>query len=67
MAYTSTDLTNLQAAIASGELRVQVGDQEVTYRSIWELRAAERDVSAALSAQNTGRLTPRWRQGIFSD
>ena len=37
MAYTQTDLDNIDAAIASGELRVQVDGRDITYRSIDDL------------------------------
>ena len=40
MAFSATDVANLQAAIASGELTVKHGTKSVTYRSIAELRAA---------------------------
>ena len=67
MAYTEDDLSALQDALASPDLRVQIGDQEVTFRSVYELRDAIRLVEADLKSQKQGTLSPRWRQSIFSD
>jgi hypothetical protein len=52
VAYTSTDLDNIRAAIAKGELEVRFGDRSVTYRSIAELLQAEQHIANALA---TGR------------
>ncbi len=59
MSYRSEQLEALQAALASGERRVTLGDQTVEYRSLAELQAAIRTVEAAL-ARTAG--TPRARQ-----
>lgn len=37
MAFTNQDLINIEKSIASGELRVKLGDKEVTYKSTAEL------------------------------
>ena len=49
MAYTTEHLAALKQALASGALRVRSGDQDITYRSIAELREAIATVDAALS------------------
>lgn len=59
MSWTSTDLTAIETAIASGELRVKFSDREVQYRSIDELLRA-RDIiksSIAGAAAPTVRST----------
>jgi hypothetical protein len=58
MSWTTTDLTAIEKAIASGELRVKFGDREVMYRSIDELLKA-RDIirSAVDSTAPTTRCT----------
>ena len=48
MAYTTTDREALERALAKGERRVTFGDKTVEYRSVDELRAALREVDAAL-------------------
>ncbi len=54
MAYTSTDLENIEAAIASGALRVKASDgKEVEYRSMKDLLAARDYVAARLSPNST--------------
>ena len=59
MAYTAADREALERALARGERRVTLGDKTVEYRSVDELRAALREVDAAL-AREAGR--PKLRQ-----
>lgn len=58
MAFTTTDLDAVNAAIASGELTVKHNGREVTYRSITELLKAketiEQDIAAAQNGGRTG-------------
>jgi hypothetical protein len=51
MAYTQTQLEALQAALASGSLRVQYEDRAITYRSIEELKQALQIVQGGLEVQ----------------
>ncbi len=67
MAFTQEDLDAIDAALASGELRVQVGDQEITYRSFYELRDARQIVKQAIASESSGRLSPRFRAAVFND
>lgn len=48
MAFTQSDLDNIDRAIASGELTVRRDGREVTYRSVGELRAARDLIAKAL-------------------
>lgn len=48
MAYTTADREALERALAKGERQVTFGDKTVEYRSVDELRAALREVDAAL-------------------
>jgi len=48
MAFTQTDLDNIQSAIATGALTVRVNGKLVTYRDMNELLAAERRIQLAL-------------------
>jgi len=59
MAYTNDQLDTLRKALATGERRVTFADKTVEYRSVEELRAAIREVEAALAKQNA---TPVVRQ-----
>ena len=59
MAYTAADREALERALARGERRVTFGDKTVEYGSVDELRAALREVDAAL-AREAGR--PKLRQ-----
>lgn len=57
MAFTSSDLDAIEAAIKTGELVVQYADHSVTYRSIKELldaRAAIKHDIAAAAAKTSG-------------
>lgn len=53
MAYTVTDLTNLEAAIATGQLTVKYDGKEITYRSIDDLIKARDFVRGELIAAGT--------------
>ena len=60
MALTSQDIDNLDAAIATGELEVEVNGRRVKYRSISELKAAREHVSSVLR-QGAGTT----RRGVY--
>lgn len=65
MAWTSQDLANIDAAIASGTVEVRQGDKVVRYRSIQELKDARVEILNNI-AQNSG--APQIRQvRIFTD
>lgn len=57
MAYTPTDLANIDAAIASGELTVEQEGRKITYRSVAELRQARAIILQALAATGQVVLT----------
>lgn len=55
MAFSQTDLDNINAAIATGEMTVEFNGRRVTYRSIAELKEARSIVASDLAAAtNTG-------------
>ncbi len=56
MALTTHDIDNLDAAIATGELEVEVNGRRVKYRSISELKAAREHVASVLQRDDS---TPR--------
>lgn len=59
MAYTRTDLEQLEAAIKSGTLSVQYADRRVQYQSLGELRAARREILAEIERAERPRRTRR--------
>lgn len=61
MAYSQTDLDNLDAAIASGHLIVHVEGRRVEYRSLDELMRARAHVSAQITAATAGST----RRGVY--
>ncbi len=69
MAFTQTDLDQINAAIASGELSIRTSDgKQVTYRSIDELIKARDAVLAEIASTSaTPRLYPRYQLADFSD
>ena len=68
MAYTQTDLDNLDQAILDGNLTVRMGDRLVTRRSIAELMAMRAHVASQLQAQTqTARTYPRFQRAVFAD
>lgn len=57
MAATNDQITALEAALFSGELRVRINDRETTYRSVEELRSALAEARA--SQQVAGSIRKR--------
>jgi len=55
MSFTQTDLDNINAAIATGELTVSVAGRTVTYRSIDELLKARSLILAELAVATSPR------------
>lgn len=49
MAFTQTDLDNINAAIATGELAVEVNGRKVVYRSIDDLLKARSAIASDLA------------------
>lgn len=62
MALTKTDLDNLDTAIASSELEVQLEGRKVRYRSTDELLKARAHVANVLSAAGA---TPATRRATY--
>ena len=57
MAYTSTQLEDLRAAIAEGVLSVRFSDgRSLTYRSLDEMRRIEATMAAELEPSTTVRV-----------
>lgn len=50
MPWTTTDLANIEAAIAKGELTIHFQDRSVTYRSVKELMEARGAILSELQA-----------------
>ncbi len=68
MAFTTTDLAAIDAAIASGELSIRAADgRTVTYRSTDELLKARDVIKADLAAAAKPRPYPRHQLADFSD
>ncbi|RDH86380.1 MAG: hypothetical protein DIZ78_09430 [endosymbiont of Escarpia spicata] len=68
MAYTQTDLDNIKAAIAGGELTVRKADGSmVTWRTMAELIQAKNAIEVELNTASTTVMRPRYQQASFSD
>jgi len=68
MALTQTDLDNLDAAIATGELKVEFNGRAVVYRSIQELKDARRHVADVIASSSAnGRRTSAFRVGFATN
>lgn len=63
MAFTQTDLDNINTAIATGELSVEVNGRKVVYRSVDDLLKARAVMQADLAATVTASSSPR--RGAF--
>lgn len=67
MAFTTTQLTAIEEAIASGELSVEYDGKRVTYRSMSDLREARDLIRAALiESGELADTTPRRSYAAFS-
>lgn len=60
MSFTVEQLTAIESAIASGQLKVAFGGREVVYRSMDDLIKARNTIKAAL--QESGALPQRARR-----
>lgn len=68
MAFTSAQLAALDAAIASGTLRVRHGEKDIQYRSMDDMLKARAAIVAGLSAEAAPtRAVPRHQLADFSD
>ena len=59
MAFSQTDLDNINSAIATGEMSVEFNGRRVTYRSIADLKEARNIVVADLAAASNSSTTVR--------
>lgn len=59
MSFTSADLAAVDAAIATGELTVEVNGRRVTYRSMDDLERARTLIKGDLAAQSPNAGTRR--------
>lgn len=57
MAYTTSDLTTIERAIARGETTVQFSDRMVVYRSMDQLLKAKAEIISALGQATRSRMT----------
>lgn len=67
MAYSQADIDALKAAVARGATRLRMGDEEVQYASLSEMRRQIGVMEAELAGQKTGALTistPRTLRGL---
>lgn len=53
MAFTQTDLDNINAAVGTGELSVEVNGRKVVYRSIDDLVKARNLIANDIAAAST--------------
>jgi hypothetical protein len=53
MAWTTTDLDAVKAALAKGEQTVQFADRSVTYRSVDDLLRVKQEIEAELAAADS--------------
>lgn len=57
--FTETDLANINAAIATGEMTVEINGRRVVYRSISELERARAIILADMAAASPSAATRR--------
>lgn len=57
MAYTTTDLSNIESALAEGVLTVSVAGRTVTYRSLSEMMQIREIIRTELGQVDNGGTT----------
>lgn len=62
MAYSQSEIENLERAMARGVLTVEYDGQKVTYRSLAEM---ERQLATMKAGQGDATLAPRFSNTIF--
>ena len=66
MAWTTSDLTAIETAIASGELSVQFADRRVQYRSMEELLQARAIIKEAIAQAGGSTASVRSTYASFT-
>jgi hypothetical protein len=65
MAFTQSDLDNINAAVGTGELSVEVNGRKVVYRSIDDLVKARNLIANDLAATAASAAGSSTRRGSF--
>lgn len=65
MAFTQNDLDNINAAVGTGELSVEVNGRKVVYRSIDDLVKARNLIAGDLAATAASAAGASTRRGSF--
>jgi hypothetical protein len=66
MAWTLTDLSVLESAIATGANKVKYGDKEVEYRSLEEMNQVRQQIRDELGLNGTNPNAGRRKFATFS-
>jgi hypothetical protein len=67
MAFSESDIDNLEAAIARGVRKVKQGEEEVEYRSLAEMKETLRTLKASVSPVTSPKISatyPRTSRGL---
>jgi hypothetical protein len=67
MAFSSTDVETLEAAIASGTKRVSIGGRDIEYRSMDDLISAYNLIKRQVEASSRPRLRRGRYNSAYSD
>lgn len=65
MAFTQTDLDNINAAVGTGELSVEANGRKVVYRNMDDLLKARNLITSDLAAAAAGGAGSGTRRGSF--
>lgn len=67
LSFSQADLDALDAAIASGERTVTIGERTTTYASLADLMQIRGFIAKSLDQTTLPRDPARWRQAVFND
>lgn len=62
MSYTQTDIDNLRSAMAKGASQLRIGEEQVTFRSLAEMRSLLADMEAAVNGAASRQHYPAFAE-----
>jgi len=62
VSYTQTDINRLRAAIAKGASQVKMGEEQVTFRSLTEMRSLLAEMESTVSGSVSRQHYPQFKE-----
>lgn len=62
MSYTEQDIARLRSAISKGASQVKVGEEQITFRSLSEMRSLLAEMEAAVNGASVRQHYPQFME-----